>query len=124
MSRPSFSSGAARLLLQGMIGSKAVADIGLAALEHGMRRDEILVHPPGLDDVVGDRIEEKEVGVRREDDADIGEVDRTVLEGREHRDTHVRRGKPAVGHPRPQDRMHLRHVGAHNTKASVASMSS
>ena len=104
--------GAGRLLLQRMFGAQAVADVGLAALEHGVRGDEILVDPAGLDDVVGDGVEDVEVGLRLEHHADVGEVERAVLEGREHGDADMRRGQPAVGHPGPQDRVHLGHVRA------------
>ncbi|MBA7674618.1 hypothetical protein ES703_82838 [subsurface metagenome] len=103
---------AGRLLLQRMLRTQAVADVGLAALEHGVSADELLVDAPGLDDVVGDRIEQVEVGLRCEHHADVGQIERAVLEGGEHGDADMRRGEPAVGDPRPQDRVHLRHVGA------------
>ena len=74
--------------------------------------DEILVHPAGLDDVVGDGVEDREIGLRLEHHADVGEIERAVLEGREHGDPHMRRGQPAVGDARPQDRVHLGHVRA------------
>ena len=108
-----------------MLGTQAVADIGLAALEDRMLGDEILVDPPGLDDVVGDGVEEVEIGVRLEHHADVGEIERAVLEGREHRDPHMRRTESR----RSATRVHR--IGCisamlepHSTKASVASMSS
>ena len=104
--------GAGRFLLQRMLGAQAVADVGLAALEHRMLGDEVLVHPAGLDDVVGDGVEQIEIGLRLEHHADVGEIERAVLEGRQHRDAHMRRAQPPVGDPRPQDRMHLGHVRA------------
>ena len=113
MSVASFGlGGAGRRLLQRMLGPQPVADVGLAALEHRVLVDEVLVHPAGLDDVVGDGVEDREIGLRLEHHADVGEIERAVLEGREHGDAHMRRGEPAVGHPRPQDRMHLGHVRA------------
>jgi hypothetical protein len=103
---------ARRLLLQGVVGPEPIADVGLSALEHRVGRHELLVDPVRLDDVVGDGVEDEEIGVRIEDDADIGEVERAVLEGREHGHPNMRRRKSAIGHARPQDRVHLRHVGA------------
>ena len=67
--------GTRRLLLQRVFRTQAVADVGLAALEHGMRGDEPLVDPAGLDDVVGDGVEDVEVGLWCEHHADIGEVE-------------------------------------------------
>ena len=100
-----------RLLLQRMFGTQAITDVGLAALEQCILVDEVLVDPAGLDDVIGDGVEQIEVGLRFENEADIGEVERAVLEGRKHGDTNMRRGEAAIGHPGPQDRMHLGHVG-------------
>ena len=62
--------------------------------------------------MVGNGIEDREIGLRLEHHLDVGEVERAVLEGREHGDAHVRRAEPAVGDPAPQDRVHLRHVRA------------
>jgi hypothetical protein len=47
-----------------------------------MGSNEILVDAAGSDDVVGDRVENVEVGLRLEHHADIGEVEGSVLEGR------------------------------------------
>ena len=74
--------------------------------------DEILVHPAGGDDVIGDVVQDREIRARLEDDRDIGEVGAAVGEGREHGDLHMRMAEPAVGEARPQDRVHLRHVRA------------
>ena len=70
------------------------------------------VDPAGLDDVVGDVVEDRQIGARLEDDRDVGEVHAAVGEGRQHRDLDMRMAQPAVGQPRPQDRMHLGHVRA------------
>jgi len=99
-------------LLQGMFGTKAVADIGLAAPERGVLGDEVLVDAARLDDVVGDGVEDCQIGLRFEDDAKVGEVEGTVLEGRHHRDADMRIAQAPVGDARPQQRMHLRHVRA------------
>ena len=95
-----------------MLGAQAVTDVGLPALEQGVPVDEILVDASGLDDVIGDGVEQIQIGMRLEYRADVGEVERAVFEGREHRDPHMRRAETAVGNPCPQDRVHLRHVGA------------
>ena len=95
-----------------MFRAQAVSDIGLPALEQGMSRDKLLVDPTGFDDVVGDGVEDVEVGLRLEHHADIGEVERAVLERRQHGDLDMRRAQAPIGDTRPQDRMHLRHVGA------------
>ena len=69
-----------------------------------MRGNEILVDPAGLDDVVGDGVEQIEVALRLEHHADIGQVERAMLECRQHRDADMRRTQPPVGDTRPQDR--------------------
>ena len=77
---------AGRLFLQRMLGAQAVTDVGLPALEQGVPVDEILVDASGLDDVIGDGVEQIQIGLRLEHHADVGEVERAVLEGREHGD--------------------------------------
>ena len=99
-------------LLQRIFRPQAVADVGLSALEDRVLVDEVLVHAAGRDDVVGDGVEDREIGLRLEHHLDVGEIERAVLEGREHRDADMRRAQPAVGDPAPQDRVHLRHVRA------------
>ena len=70
------------------------------------------VDPAGLDDVVGDVVEDRKIGARLEDDRDVGEVHAAMREGRQHRDLDMRVAEPAIGQARPQDRMHLGHVRA------------
>jgi hypothetical protein len=100
------------LLLQRILRPQAVANVGLTALEDGACRNKLLVDATGLDDVVGDGVEDEEVGLRLEHHTDIGEVEGAVLEGRQHGNADMRRRQPAIGNAHPQDRMHLRHVGA------------
>ena len=95
-----------------MFRPQAVADIGRALHEGGMVVDEVLVDPSGRDDVVGDVIEDGEVGARLEYDRNVGEIHAAMGEGRQHRDLDMRMAEPAVGQTRPQDRMHLGHVRA------------
>jgi hypothetical protein len=46
--------------------------------------DEVGVHLLVADDVVGDVVEDRQVGLRREDQAVVGQVEAAVLEGRQH----------------------------------------
>src|SRR6266540_771677 len=54
-----------------------------------------------------------------EDDAEIGKLERPVLERGQDRHANMRGAQPAIGDARPQDRMHLGHVRARSTKASA-----
>ena len=117
--------GAGRLLLQRMFRPQPIADVGLAALEQGVLVDEILVDATGLDDVVGDGVEDAEIGLRLEHHADVGEIERAVLECRQHGDADMRRAQPPIG------RRGVHRIGCisamfepHSTNASAASMSS
>src|SRR5229473_7424378 len=105
-------SSALGLLLKRMVRPQAISDIGRALDEGGVVLDEVLVNTPGGDDVVGDEVEDREIGAGLEHDGNIGEVRAAIGECREHRDLHMRMAEPAVGKTRPQDRMHLRHVRA------------
>ena len=62
---------------------------GIADLEVGVVPDEGLVDPAGLNDVVGDVVEDHQVGLRLEDGGDVGEIEAAMLEHREHRDLDV-----------------------------------
>ena len=53
--------------------------------------DEVAVHRVGLDDVVGDVVQDRQVRARLEDQRRVGEVGRAVLIGRERVNAHVRR---------------------------------
>ena len=110
--QPPALSAFAAAMLQRMIGAKPVADVGVADLEVGVVFDEGLVDPPGLNDVVGDVVQDDQIGLRREHGGDVGEIEAAMLEHREHRDLHVTGAEPPVGEPGPEDRVHLRHVGA------------
>ena len=91
---------------------EAIADVGIAPADVDVLLHEVLVDPPGLDNVLGDIVEDGEVGLWGEDDGHVGEIERTVLEGREHRHLDVGGTEPSVGQPRPEHRVHLRHVCA------------
>ena len=80
-----------------MLRAQAVADVHRAQAEVAVVLDELLVHPAGRDDVVGDVVQDREVRARLEDHRDVGEIGAAVLEGREHRDLHVRLAQAAVG---------------------------
>ena len=74
--------------------------------------DELAVDAIGLDDVIGDVVEDRQVRLRREGELDVRQLVGAVFEGRQHRDLDVAAAQPTVGHPRPQNGMHLGHVGA------------
>jgi hypothetical protein len=61
---------------------------------------------------MGDEVEDREVGVGREDDVEVGELVAAMLVGRQHRDPDVRVLQAPVGDPGPEDRVHLGHVRA------------
>jgi hypothetical protein len=95
-----------------MLRAQAVADIVVAQAEGDVLSDEVLVHRATLDDGVGDVVQDREVRLRREGEREVGEIVAAVLVSGQHGHLHVRMPEPAVGHALPQDRMHLRHVGA------------
>ena len=72
--------GAFCLGLQGMFRPQAVTDIDRAFYEACMFVDEVLVHPSGRNDVVGDIIEYGEVGARLEHDRNVSEIGTAVRE--------------------------------------------
>ena len=95
-----------------MLGPQPVADIGCALHEGGVVAHERLVDAAGRDDVVGDVVEDRQIRARLEDDRHVGQIHAAMGEGRQHRDLDMRMAEPAVGQPRPQDRVHLGHVRA------------
>ena len=101
-----------RFLLQRIGRAQAVTDVGGPLLEHCVLVDEVPVHLVILDDVVGDIVEDRQIGLRGEHHAIVRQLEAAVLEGREHVHLHIRVGETAIGHPRPEDRVHLGHVGA------------
>jgi hypothetical protein len=66
--------GVFRVLLARMRRAQSVADVGRAAAEIHVPGDEILIDLAVLDDVVGDVIENREIGLRLEHDRDIGQA--------------------------------------------------
>lgn len=99
-------------LLERMLIAQPVADVVHRPHEIGVILDEVAIHTVGLNDVVGDIVENHHVGIGRHHHGDVGQIEAAVLEGGEHRHLGIRVGEPAVGDPGPEDRMHLRHVGA------------
>jgi hypothetical protein len=95
-----------------MLGPQPVPDVGVAEPERRVLVDEVAVDAIGLDDVVRDVVEDREVGLRSECECDVGELVRPMLERRQHGNLDVGSGEAAIGHPGPEDRMHLRHVRA------------
>ena len=109
--------GVLRLLLQRVVRAQAVADVLGAMGEAHVALDEVAVHRAALDDVVGDVVEDDQVGLRLEHHGQVGQLEAAVLEGGQHRDLDLRRAEPAVGDPRPEHRMHLGHVRAPEDEA-------
>ena len=79
---------------------------------------------PFLDDVVGDEVEDGQVGLRLEDHGDVGQVEAAVLEGGEH-------GHLGLGCERRRSVTRVHRMGCisamllpQSTKASACSMSS
>ncbi len=101
-----------RFLLQRVGRTQTITDVGGTFLEHGVLVDEVPVHLVVLNDVVGDIVEDRQIGLGREDDAVIRQFEAAVLESGEHVHLHIRVGEAAIGHPRPEDGVHLGHVGA------------
>jgi len=99
-------------LFQRMFGPKPIADVGIAPLEVDVFGDEVVVHRVVFDDVVGDVVQDHQIGLRRKDHRDIGQVETAMLECREDGDFHMGVAEPPVGHARPQNRVHFGHVRA------------
>ncbi|MNO61706.1 hypothetical protein D3C76_523600 [compost metagenome] len=87
------------LLLRRVSRTQAIADVGDALAELGVLVDEVPVHLVVLDDVVGDVVEDRQVGLGREHHAVVRQLEAAVLEGGEHVHLHIRVGEAAIGHP-------------------------
>ncbi|MNL87916.1 hypothetical protein D3C87_2173350 [compost metagenome] len=66
-----------------------------------MLANEILIDRTAFNDVVGDVIEDQQVGLRLEYHGNIGQFETAMLEGRQHGDFHVRLAQAPVGDPAP-----------------------
>ena len=93
-----------------MVGTQAVADVPLATLELDVLIDKGLVHLVVGNDVVADVVQDREVGLRLEDHAVVGQLKRAMFEGRQHVHFTAGAGEATVGDAGPQDRVHLGHV--------------
>ena len=100
------------LLLQRVLGTQAVANIGRRLVEIDMLVDELLVIGLVLDDVVGDVVGDRQVCLRLEDNAVVSQFKRAVGECRQHMHFTPLFGQAGIRQARPQDGVHLRHVGA------------
>ena len=114
------SIGVLCLLLQWVLGAQTVADVGIATLEVDVLIDEVPVDLVMLDGVAGDVVKDGKVGLGREHDRQIGQIEAAVLKGGKHRHLDVGRAQPAIGHPGPENRVHLRHVGTPQYKSISA----
>ena len=95
-----------------MLRPQAVTDVGVGHADVDVPVHELAVHRPGLDEVVRDVVHDREVRAGLEDHRHVREIRRAVLVGGQRRDPHMRMAEAAVGHPGPQDRVHLGHVRA------------
>ena len=75
---------AGRLHLQRMLRPQTVTDVGLTQLEDRMLGDKVLVDAIGLDDVVGDGVEDDEIRLWFEHHRDVGQLERAMLECGQH----------------------------------------
>jgi len=100
-----------RRLLQRVLRTQAVADVRGRLGEVYMPVDERLVVGLVLDDVAGDVVKDHQIRMGGEDDRVVRQLEATVLEGGEHVDLTPRLGQAGVGQARPQDGVHLGHVG-------------
>ncbi|MNY02151.1 hypothetical protein D3C86_1347120 [compost metagenome] len=94
-------SGIRGIHLHRVVRPQAVTDIGDAAHEFRVVLHEILVDASGLDNVVGDIIEDDEIRTRLEDHRDIGKVHAAMGEGRKHRHLHMVETQTPVGDAGP-----------------------
>ncbi len=105
-------TGVLRCLLQRVFGTQTVADVGGGGVEVDVLVDELLVISLVLDDVVGDVVSDYQIGLRGEDDRVVCQLEAAVGVGGEHMHFTAGFGQPRVGKTRPENRVHLRHVGA------------
>ena len=97
-------------LLQGVVRAQAVTDVCGRGIEVDVGVDEVPVHLVIADDVVGDVVEDRQVGLGLEDDAVVRQLEAAVLEGGEDMDLAAILGQAGVGEARPEHRVVLRHV--------------
>ena len=97
-------------LLQGVIRAQAITDVGGRGIEIDVGVDEVPVHLVVANDVIGDVVEDRQVGLGLEDDAVVRQLEAAVLEGGEDMDLAALLGQAGVGEARPEHRVVLRHV--------------
>ncbi len=85
------------LLLQRVGRTQAVTDVGHPFAELGVLVDELPVHLVVLNDVVGDVVEDRQVGLRGEHHTVVRQLEAAVLEGGEHVHLHILMGQTAIG---------------------------
>ena len=94
-----------------MLRAQAVTNIGIAEFEVDVLADKVLVDLAVCDDVVGNVVQDRQIGLRLESQLDVGQLVRAVLERGEHGDLDACSAQTPVGHARPKHRVHFRHVG-------------
>ena len=58
---------------------------------------ELFVYIAALNDVIGDVVEDRQIGLGGEDHVVVSKLEATVLEGRQHMDTDIRIAETTVG---------------------------
>ena len=98
--------------LQRMLWTQAITDVRIAQFEVAVLGHKLLVHTPCGDDVVGNVVQDRQVGLRLKGQLNIRQLIRTVLKGGQHSHLDVRCTQTAIRHTRPEHRMHFCHVRA------------
>ena len=96
--------------LQGMLGAQAITDVRIAQLEVAVLGHELLVHTPRGDDVVGNVVQDRQVGLRLEGQLNVCQFVRAMFKGGQHGHLDIRCTQAAIRHTRPEHRVHFRHV--------------
>ena len=100
------------IALARVVRAQSVTDIVNCQVEADMFVDEVLVDRPGSDDVIGNVIEDDNVGIGLHYHRQIGQFERSMLEHRQHCHLGALVRQAPIGNPGPEDRMHFRHVCA------------
>ncbi len=100
-----------RRFLAWIFRTQTIADVGRGLSEVDVLVDELPVHRILLHDVVGDVVEDRQIGLRLEDHAVVGQLKAAMLIGRQHVHFATRPRQTGIGETRPKNRVHLSHVG-------------
>ncbi len=99
-----------------MFRAQAITDIGGGTFKVTVAVNERLIIGFVLDDVVGDVVGDRQIGLRGKNHIIVGQLKAAMPEGRQHMHLATGFGQTRVGQTRPQDRVHLGHIGAPQNK--------